>query len=311
MARSLTRDVITTVMAVTRRLPLQPEAGHVRLLATIGSSIARSAIGTVLILLVPPFPNLDMGRLIILQDDGTPMMSCGLCSKWQHIACHDRADQQAGRRRRNWDVVEFFCLKCRAHRAGVTLPNAGDSSKGLGASTSRGAGAVHPAMSMGASQLDQTPFLGHAYDGAGGTLYGGVNSNSYMGTGNQSAPRPAVNGSNRSYAPEQHFSNVRSVPSMPGPGVHPRQHQHEQHVPQHQSHPPQQQPYGATTTIAFSHYQPQQRGFSSSPLQQQQHNASGHTQPYGHHASTSSGHYGQYSMSNGIGQSYQVCYFLP
>ncbi|KAF9048495.1 hypothetical protein BJ165DRAFT_1023939 [Panaeolus papilionaceus] len=46
-------------------------------------------------------------------DDGTPLMSCGKCSKWQHIRCHDRADQLAGRPRRNWDVVDFICLKCR------------------------------------------------------------------------------------------------------------------------------------------------------------------------------------------------------
>ncbi|PPQ91826.1 hypothetical protein CVT25_000273 [Psilocybe cyanescens] len=46
-------------------------------------------------------------------DDGTPMMSCGRCSKWQHILCHDRADQAAGRPRRNWDAVDFICKSCR------------------------------------------------------------------------------------------------------------------------------------------------------------------------------------------------------
>jgi len=49
----------------------------------------------------------------IHQDDGTPMMSCGRCSKWQHIFCHDRADQAAGRPRRNWDSVDFICKSCR------------------------------------------------------------------------------------------------------------------------------------------------------------------------------------------------------
>lgn len=235
------------------------------------------------------------------------MMSCGLCSKWQHIACHDRADQQAGRSRRNWDVVEFFCLKCRAHRAGVTFPKAEGSSRGLGASTGRSAGGVQSSMSMGGDQLDPTPYLGH-----GGTKYGDVNSNPYMGAvGSQPALQPApVDGSSGSYTREQHVSNVRSAPSLSGPGIHARQRQRQQHVPQHQSHPPQQQPYGAATTIAFSHYQPQQRGFSSSPLQQQ-YNASGHTQPYGHHAiNTLSGQPGQHTISNGSSQSYQVCYFL-
>jgi hypothetical protein len=40
------------------------------------------------------------------------MMSCGRCSKWQHIFCHDRADQTAGRPRRNWDSVDFICKGC-------------------------------------------------------------------------------------------------------------------------------------------------------------------------------------------------------
>ncbi|KAF9493388.1 hypothetical protein BDN71DRAFT_1508624 [Pleurotus eryngii] len=51
-------------------------------------------------------------------DDGTPMMSCGSCSKWQHISCHDRADQASGRSKRNWDDVEFFCYKCRVKSQG-------------------------------------------------------------------------------------------------------------------------------------------------------------------------------------------------
>ncbi|KAF8170115.1 hypothetical protein BJ912DRAFT_998243 [Pholiota molesta] len=49
-------------------------------------------------------------------DDGTPMMSCGRCSKWQHISCHDSADKAAGRPLRNWDKVEFVCKSCRAQQ---------------------------------------------------------------------------------------------------------------------------------------------------------------------------------------------------
>ncbi|KAF5392324.1 hypothetical protein D9757_001368 [Collybiopsis confluens] len=48
-------------------------------------------------------------------DDGVPLMCCGLCAKWQHIPCHDRADMQAGRSRRNWDQVEFICRQCRVN----------------------------------------------------------------------------------------------------------------------------------------------------------------------------------------------------
>ena len=227
------------------------------------------------------------------------MMSCGLCSKWQHIACHDHADHQAGRVRRNWDVVEFFCLKCRKHRG---FPDPGDSGVQLGASAGSGTGEVQSTMGFGTSQLDQTPYLGQAYASVGGTSYGVASSNPYVG-GVANGPA-TVNGS---YARDQHVSNVRSAPSFPGVGDHSRQHQ-QQRQPQPQPSSPRRQSYGVTTTIAFSHYQPQQRGFSS-PLQQQQYNASGHTQPYGHHAITTSSQYG-HPMSNGSGQPYQVCHSL-
>ncbi|KDR79058.1 hypothetical protein GALMADRAFT_244816 [Galerina marginata CBS 339.88] len=49
-------------------------------------------------------------------DDGTPMMSCGRCSKWQHILCHDRADKAAGLPPRNWVSVDFICKTCRNKR---------------------------------------------------------------------------------------------------------------------------------------------------------------------------------------------------
>ncbi|KAF8650986.1 hypothetical protein AX16_004972 [Volvariella volvacea WC 439] len=46
-------------------------------------------------------------------DDGLPMMSCGACAKWQHIACHDKEDLRAGHPKRNWDKVDFLCQQCR------------------------------------------------------------------------------------------------------------------------------------------------------------------------------------------------------
>ncbi|KAH9941354.1 hypothetical protein B0H21DRAFT_811643 [Amylocystis lapponica] len=46
-------------------------------------------------------------------DDGQPMVSCGLCSKWQHIKCHDLADVRQGRPNRNWDTQQFYCKRCR------------------------------------------------------------------------------------------------------------------------------------------------------------------------------------------------------
>ena len=44
------------------------------------------------------------------------MMSCALCSKWQHILCHNKRDQAAGHAMRNWDSVEFICQRCRAYQ---------------------------------------------------------------------------------------------------------------------------------------------------------------------------------------------------
>jgi hypothetical protein len=44
------------------------------------------------------------------------MMSCAMCSKWQHILCHNKRDQAAGHPTRNWDSVEFICQRCRAYQ---------------------------------------------------------------------------------------------------------------------------------------------------------------------------------------------------
>ena len=44
------------------------------------------------------------------------MMSCALCSKWQHILCHNKRDQVAGHPPRNWDSVEFICQRCRTYQ---------------------------------------------------------------------------------------------------------------------------------------------------------------------------------------------------
>ncbi|KAJ7895858.1 hypothetical protein B0H13DRAFT_2034594 [Mycena leptocephala] len=52
-------------------------------------------------------------------DDGMSMLCCGLCSQWHHTKCHDLADKQAGRPRRNWDQVEFICRQCQARRMAV------------------------------------------------------------------------------------------------------------------------------------------------------------------------------------------------
>jgi len=41
------------------------------------------------------------------------MVSCSACLKWQHIVCHDIANQRAGVPKRDWDSVDFVCRSCR------------------------------------------------------------------------------------------------------------------------------------------------------------------------------------------------------
>ncbi|GJE85675.1 hypothetical protein PsYK624_017540 [Phanerochaete sordida] len=53
------------------------------------------------------------GRCGVNMDDGLPMVSCGMCSRWQHIPCHDAADDKAGVARRNWKHEKFFCSRCK------------------------------------------------------------------------------------------------------------------------------------------------------------------------------------------------------
>ncbi|KAJ7677324.1 hypothetical protein B0H17DRAFT_1079375 [Mycena rosella] len=74
-------------------------------------------------------------------DDGIPMLCCGICSQWQHIACHDRADVQAGRPQRNWDHVEFVCRQCQTRR--------------VAAKNSR----QHPQHAVPSSYLPQAPLV--------------------------------------------------------------------------------------------------------------------------------------------------------
>ncbi|RUS14350.1 hypothetical protein BC937DRAFT_93940, partial [Endogone sp. FLAS-F59071] len=49
-------------------------------------------------------------------DDGTPMIACGRCNVWQHIAClqQDEEDEtgSAGRSMKEWESVDFVCRHC-------------------------------------------------------------------------------------------------------------------------------------------------------------------------------------------------------
>lgn len=53
------------------------------------------------------------GRCGVNVNDGLPMVSCGMCSRWQHIPCHDAADDKAGVPRRNWQHEKFYCSRCK------------------------------------------------------------------------------------------------------------------------------------------------------------------------------------------------------
>ncbi|KAG8954269.1 hypothetical protein FRC04_000494 [Tulasnella sp. 424] len=49
-------------------------------------------------------------------DDGKVITACERCAKWQHTECHDKADDQAGRPRRDWSKVEFLCKSCQKRK---------------------------------------------------------------------------------------------------------------------------------------------------------------------------------------------------
>lgn len=46
-------------------------------------------------------------------NDGHEIACCDTCGKWQHVWCHDNADQRAGRPKRDWNKVEFRCFRCQ------------------------------------------------------------------------------------------------------------------------------------------------------------------------------------------------------
>lgn len=217
------------------------------------------------------------------------MMSCGMCSKWQHIACHDRADAHAGRKRRNWDDVEFICLQCRSRN---TVARGADL-RGNQRLQPPAAPVVQP------PRQSQNPYMVQTAAGAvpfNPSLYMGVPHANYGVHG-------PVNGNGTSYAREAQVSHARSTPSTSSANPQPQQQV------QHQAHT--QQPYGST--IAFSHYQPQERGFSTTASSARAYAvaASAYTQPYGQqpHAGGSVNPYMQYgpaATTNGGAQSYQV-----
>lgn len=143
------------------------------------------------------------------QDDGSPLLCCGKCSKWQHIACHDAADRKAGHPKRNWDREEFICRACRlGPRRSIGLVNgSGRQSAALNGSSSP------VSTSYDVAGRTPSPYYPHQSSTAG-----------YTG-------QIPYNGSSQNH---------------PHPSSHPR-------TPYQQQH----------SAITFSHYQPQQCGFTT------------------------------------------------
>jgi hypothetical protein len=177
------------------------------------------------------------------------MMCCGICCKWQHIACHDGADIQAGRTKKNWDDVEFFCQRCRSRTASNYIADSDRYN--------------HPAPSIlylplrpPACLPAEVPANQHPHSTAN---YPAQRlSESYMDARILSMP---TNGVTHIQGQPSHIHAHSESPSYSQPHPHRTQ--------------PQQQHYPSPhTTIAFTHYQPQRRGFSSNARN------TSRTQPY-------------------------------
>ena len=180
------------------------------------------------------------------------MMSCGRCSRWQHIQCHDRADKAAGRPLRNWDSVEFICWSCRAAqhdgRQEYNLPPTQHPS----VSQNHNIPQMQPYRSYQSSSTMHIPVEGRS----SGSQY----ASPYRDTAQQSYYMRPPNGSQ--LPPQGGYQGSSSYPSS--------------------SHP---QDAAAQPTISFSHYQPAAHGFSTSMQKahadpRYAYNHSSHHQPY-------------------------------
>ncbi|THH09749.1 hypothetical protein EW146_g8602, partial [Bondarzewia mesenterica] len=141
-------------------------------------------------------------------DDGVPLLCCGKCSKWQHIACHDYADRVAGRPKRNWDVEEFVCQQCRMASA-------------------------YPGPSSGMSRQNGTTLPGYGIS-AGRSSY--------------PAYQPSIAG-------QPAYNYGQTIPFVA------KDSRYDQGVGRSQG--AGSRPYQPQTAFTFTHYQPQQRGFST------------------------------------------------
>ncbi|KAF7773311.1 hypothetical protein Agabi119p4_5478 [Agaricus bisporus var. burnettii] len=172
-------------------------------------------------------------------EDESPMMSCGKCLKWQHITCHDQADERAGHAKRNWDVVEFVCQQCRSRM--FSAPEASSSptrdhhhrfvnrqNANYVPSNSHTA-AYHPYFSQGYTTSQSSSSPPQPQPSAISTLYHAANGR-YNYTQPYGDPRT-------SGIPDRYLSSGQPYMST--------------HLYSHQP-----------SSISFSHYQPQGGGFT-------------------------------------------------
>ncbi|KAI0312318.1 hypothetical protein OF83DRAFT_668150 [Amylostereum chailletii] len=122
----------------------------------------------------------------INKDDGSPLLCCGKCNRWQHIACHDYEDRKVGRPKRDWNTEEFLCKKC-------TFSSSSSSSFQAPPPMSTTSGAyLNPGLVSSRYGSGAVPYGANTGPSYGNNIYGGV----------------AYNG-----APGSQFSHLQSQPS--------------------------------------------------------------------------------------------------
>lgn len=57
-------------------------------------------------------------------DPNSRLVACDNCDRWEHVVCHRKADEKAGRPKRDWDNDPFLCEDCEGLEESVILPSA-------------------------------------------------------------------------------------------------------------------------------------------------------------------------------------------
>jgi hypothetical protein len=203
------------------------------------------------------------------------MMCCGKCSKWQHIPCHDNADSQAGRPKRNWDTEDFICRKCRP-----STTHGGFSQQRRQYLPTQDPNRLPLPAQQPLNTHARPPFI-HSH-GESPAIY-------------TDSSRPHTPAAKSAHHSQNQLSRVHTRP--PAVSIAPVQ---------------QSRPYQSQSAITFTHYQPQERGFSAHGHQHQPDPVT-QTQPYTQQHSS----YGlptsqyRYPQSNSPSlYSHQVSFFL-